>query len=53
MKIFITDSERMDEVRNFIASKTGIHHSAFSVRHIEEIPKNTSGKTIYSTLSTL
>ncbi len=53
LKIFITDSERENEVRNFISAKTGIHHSAFSVRYIAEIPKNPSGKTIYSILSTL
>lgn len=48
MIIYISDISRIDEVRNFISSKTGIHHSAFSVRHIEAIPKNASGKTIYS-----
>jgi len=51
MLIYITDNSRNDEIRNFISSKTGIHHSAFSVRHIDSIPKNNSGKTIYSSLA--
>ncbi|MGD0712479.1 MAG: AMP-dependent synthetase, partial [Bacteroidales bacterium] len=50
MIIYITDKTRADEVRNYISSKTGINHAAFSVRHIAEIPKNSSGKTIYSKL---
>jgi long-chain acyl-CoA synthetase len=51
MNIYISDSTRIDEVRSFISSKTGIHHSAFSVRFIDTIPKNSSGKTIYSRLT--
>ena len=50
MIIYITDKARTDEVRNYISSKTGINHAAFSVKHITEIPKNSSGKTIYSKL---
>ena len=53
MKIYITDKTRIDEVRTFISSKTGIHHSAFTVIQIDIIPKNPSGKTIYSNLGTL
>ena len=51
MNIYISDETRIDEVRNFISSKTRIHHSAFSVRFIDAIPKNSSGKTIYSSLT--
>jgi long-chain acyl-CoA synthetase len=51
MIIYITDKTRVDEVRKFISSKMGIHHSAFSVRDIYAIPKNASGKTIYSGLT--
>jgi acyl-coenzyme A synthetase/AMP-(fatty) acid ligase len=51
MLIYITDNSRKDEIRNFISSKTGIHHSAFTVRHIDTIPKNHSGKTVYSGLT--
>lgn len=50
MEIFITENHRLEEVRNFISSKTGIHRTAFDVKVIEDIPKNGSGKTIYSAL---
>jgi long-chain acyl-CoA synthetase len=50
MIIYITDKTRLEEVRNYISTKTGINHIAFTVKHIAEIPKNSSGKTIYSKL---
>ena len=50
MYIYINDESRSEEVRNFISTKTGIHNSAFSIRIIDKIPKNSSGKTIYSGL---
>jgi acyl-coenzyme A synthetase/AMP-(fatty) acid ligase len=49
--IYIIDEAQEDEVRNFISLKTGIHHSAFTIKYIDEIPKNLSGKTIYSRLT--
>jgi len=48
--VFITNISRIDEVRAFISSKIGIHHSAFVIKSIDKIPKNKSGKTIYSNL---
>lgn len=53
MQIYITDSTRTDEVRNFISAKIGIHHSAFTIKYIAAIPKNPSGKTIYSNLASI
>jgi long-chain acyl-CoA synthetase len=50
MKIYINDINRIDEIRNYVSSKTGIHHSAFVIKYIDKIPKNSSGKTIYSKL---
>jgi len=50
MCVYINDEGRIDEIKNFISSKIGIHHSTFTVRYIDEIPKNFSGKTIYSSL---
>lgn len=50
MAIFITDKTRISEVQNYIAQKTGIHQTAFSVRHCDEIPKSSAGKIIYSSL---
>jgi len=50
MVIFITEADRLDEVKKYISTRTGINHSAFVVKHVETIPKNSSGKTIYSKL---
>jgi len=50
MIIYITESDRLEEVKKFISAKTGINHSAFVVKQIDVIPKNSSGKTIYSKL---
>ena len=48
--IYIIDESRTKEVHNFISKKMSIHPSAFSIRIIESIPKNSSGKTLYSNL---
>jgi len=48
--VFINDEDRIDEIKKFISSKIGIHHSAFTVRYVDQILKNSSGKTIYSSL---
>jgi acyl-coenzyme A synthetase/AMP-(fatty) acid ligase len=48
MLIYVTGPGREDELRQLMASKTGIHFSAFAVKVISEIPKNESGKTQYS-----
>jgi long-chain acyl-CoA synthetase len=50
MNIYITNGSMIKEVQEFIAHKTGINTKAFSVKYIDEIPKNASGKTIYSNL---
>ena len=51
MCIFINDENRIDEIKKFISSKIGLHHSTFTIKSIDEIPKNSSGKTIYSRLN--
>ena len=50
MKIFVADSTMVEDVRAFVSNKTGINQRAFEVIYIEKIPKNSSGKTIYSQL---
>ena len=50
MKIFITDETRMQVVRDFVVEKTHLNFTAFDVRPIVSIPKNESGKTLYSEL---
>jgi len=50
MKIFVADHSMVEGVRTFVSTKTGINQRAFEVIYIEKIPKNSSGKTIYSQL---
>lgn len=51
MYIYTLQSGKEDEIRTFIAHKLGIHISAFTVRQIDNIPKNNSGKVLYAHLS--
>lgn len=48
MKIFITDDSYKDKIITFISEKTGLNRAAFGICVISEIPKNESGKTLYS-----
>ncbi len=50
LEIYITEKDREEEIIRFISSKTGINRKAFTVKTMNEIPKNSSGKTIYSVL---
>jgi acyl-coenzyme A synthetase/AMP-(fatty) acid ligase len=50
LRIYTTDTEHHGEIRAFIAARTGIHPSGFEVRHIENLPRNASGKILYSEL---
>jgi acyl-coenzyme A synthetase/AMP-(fatty) acid ligase len=50
MLIYITDPAKEAEVCEYLSTKTGINRKAFSARYITSIPKNTSGKTLYSQL---
>ena len=50
MTIFITDETQVQSIRDFVAEKTHLNFTAFDVRPIVSIPKNESGKTLYSEL---
>jgi long-chain acyl-CoA synthetase len=50
LSVFITDEKIKNDIAEFVADKTRIHFSAFEIIWIEKIPKNDSGKTIYSNL---
>jgi long-chain acyl-CoA synthetase len=50
MVIYVTESDNEEKVRKYISFKTGINQNAFMVTKINVIPKNPSGKTIYSML---
>lgn len=48
--IFVTQEGLEQDIKSFLLSKTGLNVRAFSVKVIDEIPKNTSGKTQYAEL---
>ena len=50
MKIFITEEKFVKDIAPFLSEKLNLHPSAFKVKCIKEIPKNSSGKIIYSEL---
>ncbi|HNQ69100.1 MAG TPA: AMP-binding protein [Bacteroidales bacterium] len=51
MVIYITENGREEDVKKFISAKTGLNHSVFDIRYCESIPKNSSGKTLYTNLA--
>ncbi len=50
MWVFITDEAQKKDVLRFLSEKTGFNHVAFEIRAVNTIPKNESGKTIYTSL---
>jgi acyl-coenzyme A synthetase/AMP-(fatty) acid ligase len=50
MVIYVTDENILDDVKTMISDKTHINHSAIKVAYIEEIPRNESGKVLYTKL---
>lgn len=49
--IFTTAPETdISSLEDFLAKKTSLHPSCFTIRHIDTIPKNSSGKTQYTAL---
>jgi len=48
--IFITDAAFEVTVKQYAAQKSQLHHSAFRVITLNEIPKNAAGKTLYHRL---
>lgn len=51
MDIYITDSEKVKDVQDFVCNKTGLFKNLFKVFVIEKIPRNDSGKIVYKELS--
>ena len=50
MYIFINTDKFIDDIIPYLSKKLNLHPSAFSVKLIEEIPKNSSGKIMYKEL---
>lgn len=51
MHIYITDNAKTEDVRKYVVNHTTISNSGFDVRYIECIPRNSSGKILYSELA--
>ena len=50
LKIFITDGRDGEKIKTYISDITKLNPAAFEIRVISEIPKNESGKVLYSVL---
>lgn len=48
--VFLTQEYIVKEISPYLSAKLGLHQSAIFVKCLEEIPKNTSGKTLYREL---
>ncbi len=51
--IYLTDQEKTSEAKALISAKMGLNPSAFTTIPIKEIPRNESGKVLYSKLEEL
>ena len=50
MTIFVTNKERHQEIRKYIAERTRINAAGFKIEYIESIPRNDAGKALYRVL---
>lgn len=48
--VFVTEDGYEEKIKSLLCEKTGLNIRAFSVRRIDEIPKNVSGKVQYAEL---
>jgi len=53
LQIYITNNKIIDDVRQYLSEKLRLNHVAFTIKYINEIPKNESGKTAYKDLGSL
>lgn len=53
MIIYKTNEQYEDEIKSFLVNKTNINGIAFEIRYINSIPKNASGKTLYTELKNI
>lgn len=50
MDVYITKETACEEVKAFLAEKTGLNQTAFHVLAVEKIPRNEAGKILYQKL---
>lgn len=48
--VFVTENGQESRIRTYLSEKTGLNVRAFAVKVIDTIPKNPSGKVLYSEL---
>lgn len=48
--VFITGDSPVDDIKKMVAEKTGLNHVAFKVKNVDVLPKNDSGKILYTAL---
>ena len=48
--VFVTEEGLETQIKNYLSEKMGLNSRAFAVKVIDSIPKNTSGKILYSEL---
>lgn len=53
MSVYTENQGKEQEIQKFLAELLSLNSSAFVVKYIESIPKNESGKTLYSGLENL
>lgn len=49
LEIYITDSTLQEEVKQWLSRKINIFHQNIDIKYIEDIPRNASGKVIFTT----
>ena len=50
--VYGTDAAPLEQMKKYLAEKTGLHPSGFAVKIVTKIPKNDAGKTLYRELET-
>jgi len=50
LKIYVTNPDENDKMKNYITERTGINQAGFSFVYIDKIPRNEFGKVQYSAL---
>jgi long-chain acyl-CoA synthetase len=51
MSIYLVNKNMVEKVKKHVSNRMGIHFSAFKIYVIDEIPKNISGKILYTELT--
>ncbi len=47
LHVFVTDDSAINDVYAFLKEKTDINRQAVTVKHIDRLPLNEAGKTLY------